>query len=144
MPPPRSLVGSKSCGFVCQSCLSHLRAQKQPSWNLRTLTLKNGSLQSSAPKPQKAARTEQSSPAVKYFEESPDGDRKELFRQDEAAESGQDLESRIAALESELRKFKKGKVVLPDDMLDGGISAERRSKLMEVGSIKGITGISLP
>ncbi|KAF4625211.1 hypothetical protein G7Y89_g12958 [Cudoniella acicularis] len=80
MPPPQPFLAYRLGGFVCKSCLSKIRTlQRRPlPWLARSITNNQG------PKPPKRGTSppSQHGATVRYFEETPDGDRRELIDED--------------------------------------------------------------
>ncbi|CAG8982662.1 hypothetical protein HYALB_00006060 [Hymenoscyphus albidus] len=87
MPPPRPLLPTRTPGYICRSCLLRLDAPRRqrppPPWLLRNVT--NGS--GNPPPESVIRRSAEDKPTihVRYFEETPDGDRREVSGDPEEA-----------------------------------------------------------
>jgi hypothetical protein len=86
MPPPRSLLSPRIPGFICRSCLLRrdLPRQQRPPWLVRNATTGNG-----PPRPvpkwghSPPPSVVEQEPNIRYFDQTPDGDRREV---DDSAE----------------------------------------------------------
>jgi hypothetical protein len=75
MPPPRHLLAPRLPGFICRSCLSRLEPtrKQRPPWLIRNATTKAGPSQRGNKPPGMEEEK-----IVRYFDETPDGDRREV------------------------------------------------------------------
>lgn len=95
MPPPQPYLTSRICGFVCRSCISQLRRPQPPraQWLMRSVT--NGPPRARVPKSKK--QTEE--PSVRYFDQAPDGERREVVDDPKESAMLKDVEEQIRLLE---------------------------------------------
>ncbi|RDL36669.1 uncharacterized protein BP5553_06021 [Venustampulla echinocandica] len=81
--PPQSFLAPRTRGFICRSCLSrlHVPQRQWPPWMVRNATNDNG-----RSRPGKSNRpTPPDQPVIRFFDETPDGDRREIFDDEEEA-----------------------------------------------------------
>jgi len=104
MPPSRSLFQSTCRGFVCQSCISKLLYPRQP-WTSRSIRTKT---KRQTPRIAHARPSKAAEEGIRYFEETPEGDREEIDF-DKNASLTRDLEERILELQGKLEDVKAGK-----------------------------------
>lgn len=98
MPPPQSFLTSRIRGFICRSCLSKLQVPQQQriQWLSRNVTSDNG------PSRRKGGSKQpvQEEAVVKYFDQTPDGNRTEIQEDPEEEAIIESLTSTIRDLEN--------------------------------------------
>lgn len=87
MPPPQHLLASRIRGFVCKSCLSKLQTpqrQRAPWVAARNISA-TAARAKGATKDADQGQADEAEPAiqVKYWEQDPEGNRKEIFEEKE-------------------------------------------------------------
>lgn len=89
MPPTHLLTTPKLGGFVCRTCLSRLRRPQRPQalWLIRNKT--------DGPRRQNHPQTKNKDPTFRYFDQTPDGTRKEAADDAKHAAILKDVEERI-------------------------------------------------
>lgn len=138
MPPPRPLIPTRTPGFICRSCLLRLDAPRRqrppPPWLVRNATNGRGN-----PPPQRGTRPsaeKKASVTVRYFEETPDGDRREV--------SGDPEEALLDSMRPELDEIdKRNKAILGrdgvadedmEDAIQGKIDQEEDTRDIEMAN----------
>jgi hypothetical protein len=96
MPPSQPFVTSRIRGFVCGSCLSQLRKPRRPRtpWLVRNVASGRPS-RITAPKGKK----KNADPIIRYFDQTPDGIRRELEEDTEEQAMLKDVEEQIRMFE---------------------------------------------
>lgn len=93
MPPAHAIATSSIRGFVCRSCLSQLRRPQQPRtpWLVRNAT--GG--------PSRRPKNKKQGASIRYFDQTPDGQRKEVVDDPEEIAMLKNVEEQIRLLEEE-------------------------------------------
>lgn len=110
MPPPQPVLASRFPGFVCRSCLSKSKGQRATPWLPRNVTSKASPSKTENDREKKtisnlSALPPPQQPSFRFFEETPDGTRREVKGDDLDLGSldANDLKSRMNALRSQLK-----------------------------------------
>jgi len=130
MPPSQPIFASRIRGYVCKSCLLRLQKplRRQPPWLSRSFTSDNAA---SKPRLSKANKTipqghETHDAEIRYFEETPDGDRREVGAEDAEEELLREtVEATLRNFDDVMGKKSKELGVSVDDLeKDYGMSQE--------------------
>lgn len=110
MPPPHHIISPSLRGFVCRSCLSKLYiSQRRPPWltrSLRTVTAPPRTKKHKQDNSHPRERIESRGPiesSIRYFDETPDGDRREVSNEKDEEAFMDSLASQFGFGESEKR-----------------------------------------
>ncbi len=142
MPPPRSLIAAKSRDFICQPCLAKLRLRKHPTWTVRTIKTKAHNRHVASKTDETTSELPHRQTTVKYYTADRDGTLEEVREQNDSSRAGQDLEARIATLESQLQLLQAGGLPFSDEILDNDLSSEKSEKLKQILSRRETSGMA--
>lgn len=125
MPPLRPASYLRYRGYVCPSCIAKLQAPRKPPWLTRNSTSQasqngrgEGVRQS---KTQPGAQQPVDKLVVRRFQEAPDGTLEEIH--DLGEETIEELKSKIATLEADLKKFNFGDLAREKEFINELLSS---------------------